>query len=195
MSQCSIRRVVALAVLCVIGLSACGGEQPPHAMPSVHGSEVSPDSSVPSPGSGTQTASGGETDVDNAVDASSLGRIRDAVQSASSGGGMVAYMDPRTVAVSSDAAAVVPEPIVNSDEVSREAGRYTLTTFCVGTGMLAIEFSVGEVSTESSLVCGDDLGSDLAIVDAGQSSGMTVAITPSAGTSSAIAYVVNRLSE
>lgn len=164
------------AILCCICLSACSASTP--------SAVQTASSSSTGEASSSETSGGGDSPV--------AARLEKAMREAADDDEMVSSMGPfSSISVHDDVSTV--EPIVNASETTMDAGRYTLTTYCVGTGALSIEFSIGKSSGTSELVCGDDLRSDLITIDAERSSGSRIVVEPSANAVCEIAYVVRRL--
>lgn len=80
------------------------------------------------------------------------------------------------------------------DESHKTAGMYQLQVFCLGTGSLDIDFSIGDASRNDALRCiADDIAVANMPLEATDSDIMEITIRPSEASDCQIAYRVDRI--
>lgn len=121
-----------------------------------------------------------------------IARLNDAVQAAGSEPVALAAARPGYRTDEQGKRRIVT--IHDVDESHKAAGMYQLQVFCLGTGSLDIDFSVGDASRNDALRCiADDIAVANMPLEATDSDIMEITIRPSEASDCQIAYRVDRI--
>lgn len=179
--QASVRKFVALmfASAALISTAACGQTQESLPASAVSSTSASPSIDSPTPNG-------------HVLSESQVTKLNESIHNAQSDKSLPLAGAHPTYRMDNGKMTVIGSQDESNTE--QEAGTYTLTVQCIGSGDLNIAFTMGEQNAHTLLACADtDISSATLTLQVGATQRSVVAITPAEGTKAEYAYCIDKV--